>query len=76
MAFAWCSGPKRAVATSPLPRSAAMMMLGHKARSRYTGAQSFVFASRTGRALSQHNLLRELYRAQERAHTPEGNQRE
>jgi integrase len=59
-------------ATLPIPRSTALMLLEHKARSSHTGARSFVFVSRTGRALSQRNVLRELYRAQERARTPEG----
>jgi integrase len=48
------------------------MLLEHKMRSSHTGAESFVFASRTGRALSQRNVLRALYRAQERARTPGG----
>lgn len=59
-------------ATLPLPRSTALMLLEHKARSTYTGAKSFVFSSRTGRALSQRNVLRALYATQERARKVDG----
>jgi integrase len=48
-------------AVLPLPRSAAMMLLEHKARSPFTGPQAFVFATRTGRPLGQRNVLRALY---------------
>ena len=57
-------------ATLPLPRWAALMLLEHRARSGHTGP--FVFATRSGRAIGQRNLLRALYTAQERARTPEG----
>ena len=56
----------------PLPRSTAALLLGHRARSPHTGPHAFVFCSRTGRALSQRNVLRALYTAQERARTPDG----
>jgi hypothetical protein len=46
------------------------MLLEHRARSGHTGP--FVFATRTGRAIGQRNLLRALYTAQQRARTPEG----
>jgi integrase len=60
-------------ATLPLPRSAALMLLEHKARTRApTSPTSYVFATRTGRPLPQSNVLRALYRAQERARTPDG----
>ena len=59
-------------ATLPLPRAAALMMLEHRARSMHTGPRAFVFASRSGRALGQRNVMRALYVAQERARTPEG----
>jgi integrase len=59
-------------ATLPLPRTAAVLLLKHKVRSSHTGPKAFVFASRTGRALSQRNVLRALYRAQEQARTPGG----
>lgn len=48
------------------------MLLEHKARSEHTGPRSFVFATRTGRAISQRNALRALHRAQERARKPDG----
>jgi hypothetical protein len=54
-------------ATLPLPRAAALMLLEHKARSLHTGPRSFVFATRTGKAISQRDVLRALYRAQQRA---------
>jgi integrase len=41
-------------------------------RSSNTGPTAFLFATRTGRPLGQRNVLRALYRAQERARTPEG----
>jgi integrase len=48
------------------------MMLEHKARSSHTGARSYVFCTRTGRPISQRNVLRALYRAQERARKADG----
>ncbi len=59
-------------ATLPLPRATAAMLLEHKARSTHTGPTAFLFATRTGRPLGQRNVLRALYRAQERARTPAG----
>jgi integrase len=59
-------------ATLPLPRSTTRMLLEHKARSLHSGPRAFVFATRTGKPLSQRNVLRSLYRAQERARTPQG----
>jgi integrase len=59
-------------ATLPLPRVAARLLLKHKARSSYSGPRAFVFASSTGRAMSQRNVLRALYRAQQRARKPNG----
>jgi integrase len=56
----------------PLPRAAALLLLTHKARSSYAGSHAFVFASRSGRAMSQRNVVRALYRAQERARTDAG----
>jgi integrase len=59
-------------AVLPLPRSAAAMMLEHRARTAApTGPHSFVFATRTGRPLGQRNVLRVLYTAQERARRPD-----
>lgn len=60
-------------ATLPLPRSTALMLLEHRARTAApTGRRSFVFASRTGMPLGQRNVLRALYAAQQRARRPDG----
>jgi integrase len=60
-------------ATLPLPRSTALMMLEHKARTHApTAPRSYVFATRIGRPIHQRNVLRALYRAQKQARTPEG----
>jgi integrase len=60
-------------ATLPLPRSTALMLLEHKARTPApTGSRAFVFATRTGRPLSQRNVLRALHRSQERARDADG----
>lgn len=56
----------------PLPRSTAVMMLEHNARSAHSGPRAFVFSTVTGRALGQRNLLRALYRAQAAARTADG----
>ncbi|MGH2944834.1 MAG: tyrosine-type recombinase/integrase [Solirubrobacteraceae bacterium] len=57
----------------PLPRSTARMLLEHKARTPApTSPTSFVFGTRTGRPLGQRNVLRALYRAQERARDADG----
>jgi integrase len=48
------------------------MLLEHKMRCAHTGPRSFVFASKSGRPLSQRNVLRALYRAQERARDANG----
>jgi integrase len=49
--------------TVEIPRSLAAMLLAHKARSMHSQAGAFVFATRSGRALGQRNVLRELRRA-------------
>jgi hypothetical protein len=56
-------------AVLPLPRSAAVMLLAHRAS---TGPRAYVFATKTGRPLGQRNVLRALHRAQERARTADG----
>jgi hypothetical protein len=61
-------------AVLPLPRSAAVMMLEHKARSLHTGPRLFVFATASGRPLGQRNVLRALYTAQQRARDEDGRQ--
>jgi integrase len=59
-------------ATLPLPRSTALMLLEHRARCLNAGPGAYVFATRSGRPLGQRNVLRALYRAQERARTSQG----
>lgn len=57
----------------PLPCSTALMLLEHKARTPApTTPKSYVFSTRIGRPINQRNVLRALYRAQERARTPDG----
>jgi integrase len=60
-------------ATLPLPRSAAVMLVEHKARTRApTGPRCYVFGTRTGRPVNQRDVLRALHRAQERARDADG----
>jgi integrase len=60
-------------ATLPLPRSTALMLMDHKARTPApTGPRSFVFGTRTGQPLGQRNVLRALYRAQAKARDEHG----
>jgi integrase len=59
-------------AVLPLPRSTAVMLLEHRARSLHAGPRAFVFATRTGKPLGQRNVLRALYRAQQQARDPDG----
>jgi integrase len=59
-------------ATLPLPRSTVAMLLEHKARGPYKAPNAFVFASKSGRALGQRNVLRELHRAQAHARDAAG----
>lgn len=47
-----------------LPRSLALMMARHKLRAEDSRPDAFVFATRTGRAIQQRNVMRELRRAQ------------
>lgn len=49
--------------TVEIPRTLAAMLLAHKARSPHSLPESFVFATRSGRAIGQRNVLRELRRA-------------
>jgi|1186.fasta_scaffold22243_3 integrase len=63
---------EESMATLPLPRVAAWMLRRHRMRSPYSGPQAFVFATRTGRAISQRDVLRAIYRAQQRARRPDG----
>jgi integrase len=53
--------------TVPIPRELALILARHKLASRETTPESFVFATRTGRPLSQRNVARALRKAQKRA---------
>jgi integrase len=53
--------------TIELPRQLATMLVQHKLASPHSNPDDFVFASRSGRALAQRNVLRALRRAQELA---------
>lgn len=46
--------------TIELPRSLAVMLVEHKVRSEWSGSNDYVFSTRSGRALSQRNVSREL----------------
>jgi integrase len=53
--------------TVPIPRELALILARHKLASRETTPEAFVFATRTGRPLSQRNVARALRKAQQRA---------
>lgn len=53
--------------TVPIPRELALILARHKPASRETTPAAFVFATRTGRPLSQRNVARALRKAQQRA---------
>lgn len=53
--------------TVPIPRELALVLARHKLASRDVRAEAFVFATFTGRPLSQRNVARALRKAQERA---------
>jgi integrase len=53
--------------TVPIPRELALILVRHKLASRQTTPESFVFATRSGRPLSQRNVARALRKAQQRA---------
>jgi integrase len=55
-----------------LPRQLGIMLLEHKARSSHSGEEDFVFATRSGKALGQRNVLRALRAAQKKARTAAG----
>jgi integrase len=60
-------------ATLPLPRSTALLLLEHKARTPAPKSpRSFVFGTRKGRPLHPRAVLDALYRAQERARDASG----
>jgi integrase len=58
--------------TIPLPRQLAVLLAEHKLRSPITRGHGYVFATRTGRPLSQRNVSRALRAAQRTARTPDG----
>ncbi len=58
--------------TVELPRSLAVILLEHKARSPHSRPGSFVFAARSGRALSQRNATRALRVAMKAARDDKG----
>ena len=58
--------------TIPLPRDLAALLAKHKLGSRYSADSHYVFATGTGRPLSQRNVSRALRAAQRRAVTPDG----
>ena len=50
--------------TLPIPAALVSLLAAHKLGSGYTAPEAFVFCTRSGRALSQRNVMRELRRAQ------------
>jgi integrase len=58
--------------TIPIPRELATVLQRFKRGARGTSPEAFVFATRTGRALSQRNVQRALRQAQARATEPDG----
>jgi integrase len=58
--------------TVPIPRELALVLVRHKLASRDVTAEAFVFATRSGRPLSQRNVARALRKAQERASDQHG----
>ena len=58
--------------TIPLPRELAVLLAEHKLRSPTTRDDGFVFATRTGRPLSQRNVSRALRVAQRNARMADG----
>jgi integrase len=58
--------------TVPIPTELATVLAAHRQRARYTAADSFVFATGTGRPLQQRNVARALREAQRQAVDREG----
>ena len=56
----------------PIPRELALILVRHKLASRDTRPEAFVFATRSGRPVSQRNVARELRKAQQRATDEQG----
>lgn len=55
-----------------IPRSLALVLLEHKARAVHCAPADFVFATKSGRAIGQRNVLRELRRAMKAARDGKG----
>lgn len=58
--------------TIPIPAELARILLAHRERSKDTGPDDFVFATRSGRPLGQRNVARALRRAQFNARNAQG----
>ncbi len=58
--------------TVPIPRQLAVILAEHKLASCNTQPAAYVFATRTGRPLSQRNVARELRKTQARARDKDG----
>ena len=58
--------------TVPIPRGLALLLMAHNLRSLHSSFDYFVFATRTGRPLSQRNVGRALRVAQRKAIKPNG----
>ncbi len=58
--------------TIPIPAELARILIAHKQRAKYAGPDGFVFATRSGRPLSQRNVARALRRAQFNARDANG----
>ena len=58
--------------TVPIPAQLAQILVEHRGRCTHTGPGGFVFATRTGRAISQRNTARALRAAQTAARKPDG----
>lgn len=58
--------------TVELPKSLAVLLAEHKARSLHSQEGDFVFATRSGRAISQRNTSRELRTAMRKARKADG----
>lgn len=59
--------------TIPVPKELGIVLAAHKRRARYRAADSFVFATGTGRPLQQRNVGRALREAQRKATDDNGN---
>lgn len=58
--------------TVPIPAQLAQILIDHRGRCTHLAPADFVFATRTGRAISQRNTVRALRAAQTVARAPDG----